>query len=75
MTVIGLFDGTRHVGAVTLPAGRAMPDAVIRGAEVFLYFQGDQLEAGQRPDARRLALEPGEGARFLRAANVLRVDP
>jgi hypothetical protein len=75
MTAIGLFDGTRHVGSAAIPPGQEMPEAVIRGDEVFLYFQGDQLDPRQRPSEGRLELRPDESARFLKVSSVLRVDP
>lgn len=68
---VGLFDQTRHVGSASLPAGRSMPEAVIRGDELFLYFQGDQLIPGQRPGDMRLELQPGECARFLKVTDVV----
>lgn len=68
MTTIGLFDGARHVGSVALPPGQDMPEAVIRGADVFLYFNGERLSAGEP----RLELAPGESARFLKLRGVLR---
>lgn len=67
MSDLGLFDGAKHVGTATLPPGREMPGAVVRGREVFVYFQ--QSAAGDQ-----LNLEPGEGARFLKVDGVLWVD-